>query len=932
MAFQSEHINRLIRKLEMQKSSIERPWGFEEINAPRGFNRIQIESWLDSLDIWEASFSLANGGDRLPPAQSRDLGARLWRWAEALSQKGRFETVAMAHDFAQALTLSLMTGLVATRPISQAPSQESLRFELGDPAGDRALKLHQNRLRTRSMAEAGGKSLIDTFMAIKALMSRSHGPGAHIPSENPALGRLCALAKIRGADEVMIADFLRDLQNDTLTELFLTQPLSHNLDQTCFLIAQRQSATVGDISIGDLNGLIKADPDCAIIFEPLDADWLEEGRHCPRSMINLYALMDYEGHFDEQGLEELITIWAEALLIIGLNQDEHSQKRPIRLIPTGYEDLILSQGLSLNSVEARHLSFGHSAQFSAYLDLALAKLSPKYGVYPLFSSEKNDHIHRLTQKLYKITALSGSGPLKSQALKSIHEALTLAKSQGVASIGGSSIIEDGILNLKLGQIPLSTAPALSSGLFTELVETNDGLIIQRLKPSVIEGAIRRKISLRALTEALFGRRSFVGVPHLSEESLRAKGLSDLEIDQLRAGLWVENNIESVFAPPYLDERVAKDLWGWQFSDETPHVLGVFELSKAQIKEAEGWIFGHADRLIDLCPEAAEWLMSMPYDPQWRDQVEDYLDAPNDTILYQCPKTPHGDLVRLIEKAAQTGQRALQLRFSESFDPISSHIDEDDDDIQLSLAQKALNEAKKELPIQGDHPLSKNTQSVTKETSFVSSHSSLPISNTKSLSEKPIGRAKMPDRRKGYIQKASVGGHKVYIHTGEYEDGRLGEIFIDMHKEGAAFRSLMNNFAISISMGLQHGVPLEEFVDAFIYTRFEPSGTVLGNDRVQSATSILDYIFRELAISYLGRTDLSHVSGYNITKGQPNSLDDGLSDPIAVQSLISKGFARGQAPDNLVVVPFGKLKNWPDQASPLANNEFDETETRDPQGA
>ena len=121
-----------------------------------------------------------------------------------------------------------------------------------------------------------------------------------------------------------------------------------------------------------------------------------------------------------------------------------------------------------------------------------------------------------------------------------------------------------------------------------------------------------------------------------------------------------------------------------------------------------------------------------------------------------------------------------------------------------------------------------------------------------------GREKLPGRRKGYTQKAIVGGHKVYLRTGEYDDGRLGEIFIDMHKEGAAFRAMMNNFAIAISLGLQYGVPLEEYVEAFTFTRFEPAGIVQGNEAIKNATSILDYIFRELAISYLGRHDLAHV--------------------------------------------------------------------------
>src|SRR5256885_11970730 len=128
------------------------------------------------------------------------------------------------------------------------------------------------------------------------------------------------------------------------------------------------------------------------------------------------------------------------------------------------------------------------------------------------------------------------------------------------------------------------------------------------------------------------------------------------------------------------------------------------------------------------------------------------------------------------------------------------------------------------------------------------------------------REKMPDRRKGYTQKAVVGGHKVYLRTGEYDDGRLGEIFIDMHKEGAALRSIINNFAIAVSLGLQYGVPLEEYVDAFTFTRFEPSGPVQGNDSIKYATSMLDYIFRELAVSYLSRFDLAHVDPSEVGTG------------------------------------------------------------------
>jgi ribonucleoside-diphosphate reductase alpha chain len=170
-------------------------------------------------------------------------------------------------------------------------------------------------------------------------------------------------------------------------------------------------------------------------------------------------------------------------------------------------------------------------------------------------------------------------------------------------------------------------------------------------------------------------------------------------------------------------------------------------------------------------------------------------------------------------------------------------------------------------------------------------------------ERATERRKLPDRRKGYIQKATVGGHKVYLHTGEFEDGELGEIFIDMHKEGAAFRSLMNNFAISISIGLQYGVPLEEFVDAYLFTRFEPAGEVDGNDSITHATSILDYIFRELAVSYLERDDLSQTgpeSRDHAALGR-GVAEEKLAQEADAASLISKGFSRGQLPDNVVML-------------------------------
>jgi len=176
--------------------------------------------------------------------------------------------------------------------------------------------------------------------------------------------------------------------------------------------------------------------------------------------------------------------------------------------------------------------------------------------------------------------------------------------------------------------------------------------------------------------------------------------------------------------------------------------------------------------------------------------------------------------------------------------------------------------------------------------------------TKNIKDNNGRRFSMPDRRKGYIQKASIGGHKVYLHTGEYEDGKIGEIFIDTSKEGELVKATMNNFAIAVSLGLQYGVPLDEFVNAFVDTKFEPSGKVFGNDRILSASSILDYIFRELAISYLNREDLAHTPSI----GGSENLDETVTDVNSedktqflklVKDITSKGFVRSNFKKKLV---------------------------------
>ncbi len=219
-----------------------------------------------------------------------------------------------------------------------------------------------------------------------------------------------------------------------------------------------------------------------------------------------------------------------------------------------------------------------------------------------------------------------------------------------------------------------------------------------------------------------------------------------------------------------------------------------------------------------------------------------------------------------------------------------------------LDVKLDNRKTKSLDPKNNKVLDNNVEMVTETNKKNQLNNERLITSVNSANEKSGKRFSMPDRRKGYIQKATIGDHKVYLHTGEYEDGKIGEIFIDTSKEGELVKALMNNFAIAVSLGLQYGVPLDEFISAFVGTKFEPSGKVLGNDRILSATSILDYIFRELAISYQNREDLAHtpaIGGNDTINVEDQGSEDQNQLLKIVKDITSKGFVRNNYKKNLV---------------------------------
>ena len=220
-----------------------------------------------------------------------------------------------------------------------------------------------------------------------------------------------------------------------------------------------------------------------------------------------------------------------------------------------------------------------------------------------------------------------------------------------------------------------------------------------------------------------------------------------------------------------------------------------------------------------------------------------------------------------------------------------------------LDVKLDNRKTKNLDPNSNKQLDKNADLIKQNVETKKNNIEQSVTQIINKSEKSGKRFGMPDRRKGYIQKATIGDHKVYLHTGEYEDGKIGEIFIDTSKEGELVKALMNNFAIAVSLGLQYGVPLDEYISAFIGTKFEPSGKVHGNDRILSATSILDYIFRELAISYQNREDLAHtpaIGGLSDTSNADDQSSEGQNQLLKiVKDITSKGFVRNNYKKNLV---------------------------------
>jgi len=451
--------------------------------------------------------------------------------------------------------------------------------------------------------------------------------------------------------------------------------------------------------------------------------------------------------------------------------------------------------------------------------------------------------------------------------------LYLAAGRAMAGAGATlGLFRDPELELRLGGGRLGGDAWLGP---VTWAETAEGQPLRMLSDAAIRGLALAGVERADAHQLLLGRADLADAPGINHQTLGSRGFTNHEIAAAEAVLPLVTRLADAFSPAVIGEGFIRDVLGAsgeQLADPQFDTLALMGFTIADVAAAEAHALG-ADSLAEadfLSPagrdvfRAGAALGGGPRRAMLQTLASALAVPPVDDLEVPWETTP-GEALALLSQAR------IATRLHRAAAPADVALD---------------------LPIAGE---ARAPRGPAPEERVV-----------ERVVERERTRRKLPDRRKGYIQKASVGGHKVYLHTGEYDDGELGEVFLDMHKEGAAFRSLMNNFAIAISIGLQYGVPLDEFVDAFVFTRFEPAGPVTGNDTVKSATSILDYIFRELGVSYLGRRDLATGDP---SEHDADSLGVGKPDePQPASRFISRGFSRGAAPDNLLFLPIANRTN------------------------
>ena len=820
--------------------------------------------------------SLESGLDK---AISRIAGSLSW----SAARHGAFSSPKDAPAFRDELSASLLGRYVV--PDSNIWRELGVDWAYGDkvkdsqpiikspllqaysPTAQDDLRHIKEAAQRNSVTDVGSRVIKDRLEAISTACERCSGDeeDRFDPKRNAALARAMRLALKDGVPEESVERALslarQGISDESLSSLNSDETSKEQ--KTLNIPANLSEAVLDDNawSFGETGGSVRARTywnDVArtmwsfgtpnLVFQESPA---VQG---PIIHLNLPAFLDPETGFRADLLSDAVMLWGTALMI----STHKSAATAGAFSLTGIGAMLTASGLAYDDDKSRLIvaSIGRLVtlrlrDIAATLGAQAPSLGPDIdltGIPPVFAG--------LTSQL-----AIGSKRFAPQSALS-------KPGMTVVSLPAEDLIQALMDTDSIAAAPLSEFVILSE-------KRSGGRGFRNAVRTGLETLGASPDQIKRVEVETAGRGTLQNAPGLSLEWLQQKGVPEDALDRIEDSVAEGASVRFALNRWTLGDRTCRDQFGLTsdiIETQGQSLCAALGFSEADIIAADQYAQGRST-ISSNADLSAEWysVFETPSPKSILEMsaaLEHQISGSCVTDLELDGTSTIDDFASLMEVASGLGLRSLAMRRSASglFDLLPA-IEFDKGDYATSA------------PV---------TERIVEKT-------------VERIIEQPAMRRKLPDRRKGYIQKATVGGHKVYLHTGEFDDGELGEIFIDMHKEGAAFRSLMNNFAITVSIALQYGVPLEEFVDAFVFTRFEPAGDVEGNDSIQHATSILDYLFRELGVSYLGRDDLAEISADTADSG---GLGKGVAEeklaPEDASHFISKGFSRGQVPDNILM--------------------------------
>ncbi|MCH2066157.1 MAG: vitamin B12-dependent ribonucleotide reductase [Shimia sp.] len=657
---------------------------------------------------------------------------------------------------------------------------------------------------------------------------------------------------------------------------------------------------------------------------------------CNLASMNLLSFLK-DGVFQADDYMHATRLWT-VTLEISVTMAQFPSKEiaqlsyDFRTLGLGYANiggLLMNMGYGYDSDEGRALGGALTALMTGVAYATSAEMAGELGAFDGYA-RNSEHMLRVIRNHRRAAQGLTSGyeglavkpvPLDTEncpdqvlvelAKSAWDEALELGEKNGYRNAQTSVIAPTGTIGLVMDCDTTGIEPDFALVKFKKLAGGGYFKIINRSVPAALEGLGYSSAQIEEIVSYAVGHGTIGNAPGINHTSLIGHGFTTNEIEKIEAALGSAFDIRFVFNQWTLGEEFCTNVLGIpadKLNDPSFELLAHLGYTKADIDLANDHVCGtmtlegapHLKEehyaIFDCanpCGKKGKRYLSVDSHITMMAAAQSFISGaisktinmPNDATIEDCQKAYE------LSWSLGIKANALYRDGSKLSQPLAAALVEDDDEAAEVLESGSMQEKAQVLA-------EKIVEKIV-------------------VKEVARGREKMPERRKGYTQKAVVGGHKVYLRTGEYSDGSLGEIFIDMHKEGAGFRAMMNNFAIAVSVGLQYGVPLEEFVDAFTFTKFEPAGMVQGNDSIKNATSILDYIFRELAVSYLDRTDLAHIKPEGTTfddvgRGEEEGVSNvsELSDTAATRSLevlkqiSSTGYLRKRLPQELVVLNGG----------------------------